>query len=34
MIIIELCDYDKLCSKYSGKELLDLLDKVGDGLDN
>lgn len=34
VVIIELCDFDKLCSKYNGKDLLDLLDKVYDGLDN
>ena len=34
MVIIELCDFDKLCQKYSGKDLLDLLDKVYDGFDN
>lgn len=34
VIIIELCDFDKVVSKYNGKELLDLLDKVYDGLDN
>ena len=34
VVIIQLCDYDKICQKYNGKELLDLLDKVYDGLDN
>jgi len=32
--IIELCDFDKLCAKYQGKDLLDLLEKVNDSLDN
>lgn len=32
--IIKLCDYEKLCQKYNGKDLLDLLEKVYDGLDN
>ena len=34
VVIIELCEYDKICQKYNGKDLLDLLDKVYDGIDN
>lgn len=34
VVIIELCDYDKICQRYNGKDLLDLLDKVYDGIDN
>ena len=33
-MIIELCDFDRLCQKYNGKDLLDLLDKVYDSFDN
>ena len=31
---IELCEFDKICTKYNGKDLLDMLDKIGDALDN
>ena len=33
-MIIEICDFDKLCLKYSGKDLIDLMDKIYDGFDN
>ena len=34
VVAIELCEFDKLCLKYNGKDFLDMLDKITDALDN
>ena len=31
---MELCDYEKLSTRYYGKELIDLHDKIGEGISN